>query len=936
MATTPADLPTDPSVQRGEDVARQLGVDPQRGLSSAEAARRLAAEGPNELRSPPAVSVWRRWLAQFRSPLVYLLLGAAAVSAVAWVVEGTAGAPVDAVVILAVVVLNAAIGFVQETKAADAVAALRTLTAPSSTVIRDGRPQRVPTTEVVRGDILALSAGDAVGADARLLAASELYVQEASLTGESVPVAKTPATLSAPAALGDRHNMVFRGTVVPRGVGRGVVTATGMATQVGEIADLIDRTKTRASPLDREIAHLSRRLGLAVVAIAILVMSVTALLNDIATINDLVAVLLLGVSLAVAALPEGLPTILSMVLAIGVQRMAKRRAVVKQLASVEALGSVSVICTDKTGTLTRNEMTVERVLTASGEARFTGSGYQPRGQVLVGEAELTGGPLLAELRAVCTAGAVANNAALLEHDGDWRIEGDPTEGALLVAAAKIESTAGVITRYTRRAELPFSSERKMMSVCAEDTTGRLMLFSKGAPDVLIQRCSRIRRGEEVVELDSAERDRMLGVVAEWATHALRTLAVAYRPLPDQDSEQVTDEAERGLVLLGVVGMIDPPREEAAAAVAEARRAGVRTLMITGDHPGTAGRIATDLGIATASGDTQIGSNPDDLDDAALAREVEDVSVYARVAPHHKQRIVDALQANGRVVAMTGDGVNDAPALKGADIGVAMGSGTEVAKQAADMILADDNFATIVAAVRQGRVVFDNITKFLRYLLSSNIGETFTVFFGVVLSGVLGLREATGAGEVVLPLLAVQILWINLVTDSLPALAMGVDPPVEDVMARGPRDMDERMLGRRMWGEILYIGLVMAAATLLTMDIFLPGGIIAGEDSLIVARTAGFTTLVLAQLFNALNSRSSATSAFHRLFHGRWLWAALGGAVVLQIAVVHVPVLQTAFGTAPLRWEHWLVAAGLAATVLWFDEARKLILRQRRLNSPRRG
>ena len=931
MTTSPT-LDLDPSVTDAQDVARHLGVDPGTGLSSEEAARRLAADGPNELRGAPPVPLWRRVLAQFQDPLVYLLLVAVAISVGAWLVEGASGAPVDAIVILAVVFLNAVIGLVEESRAEDAVAALSTMTAATSTVLRDGRLRTVPSAELVRGDVLVLAEGDAVGADARVLSASNLRVQEASLTGESAAVAKSPATLPEPVQLGDRTNMVHKGTAVPQGVGRAVVTATGMATEMGAIAELLEETEEDPTPLDREVAQVSRFLGITVVVIAIVVMVVTALVNDVSSASDVVTVLLLGVSLAVAAVPEGLPAILSMVLAIGVQRMARRRAVVKQLGSVETLGSASVVCTDKTGTLTRNEMTVERVLTASGEAEVTGIGYAPEGEVGADGSPLTPGPLHAEVLLTLAGGSLAGNAELHRRDGSWTVEGDPTEAAFLVAARKLPGTRELVERYTREGEVPFSSERKMMSVLLRDPDGRRALMAKGAPDVLLERCTHVRRGDDTVELTAADRERVLAGVRSFTERALRTLAVAYRPLADDERLADDDDGtrlERDLVLVGVVGIIDPPREEAAVAVAEARRAGVRTVMITGDHPGTAARIAADLGIVEPGGRALTGADLDRLDDAALATTVEEVSVYARVSPQHKNRIVDALQANGRVVAMTGDGVNDAPALKSADIGVAMGiTGTEVTKQAGNMILGDDNFATIVAAVRLGRVIFDNIKKFLRYLLSSNMGEVFTVFFGVVLAGVIGLTGAADSGDVVVPLLAVQILWINLVTDSLPALAMGVDPEIDDVMARRPRSLDERVIDRRMWGGILYIGLVMAAATLLTMDIFLPGGLVEGEDSLDVARTAGFTTLVLAQLFNALNSRSDTTSAFRRLFVNPWLWGALGVALLLQVLVVHVPFLQAAFGTAPLGLGHWVIAVVLASSVLWLDELRKLVLRTR--------
>lgn len=912
-------------------IARDLDVDTSVGLSVNEAARRLAADGPNELRGTPPVPAWRRLLAQFQDPLIYLLLAAVAISLVAWVIEGAEGPPVDAIVIGAIIVLNAILGYTQEAKAADAVAALSVMTAATSTVLRGGVLATVPSSELVRGDVLVLGEGDTVGADARLIFASALRVQEASLTGESASVLKEPATITHHVALGDRINMAYKGTAVSQGVGRGVVTATGMSTEVGSIADMLDSTVEAPTPLQIEIARISKLLGILVVAIALIVMITIIIVGGITSPSDLVVVLLLGVSLAVAAVPEGLPTILTVVLAIGVQRMAKRNAVVKKLNSVEALGSASVICTDKTGTLTRNEMTIERVVTASGQATVAGIGYRPEGSVTSDGAPLAGDQLR-EVQLVLGAGSLANDAQLREQDGEWSIQGDPTEAAFLVAAHKLEGMTSGLDRFERRAEIPFTSDRKMMSTLhRQKNDGMLLLFSKGAPDVLLANCTRLQVGDGTVPLTDELRAWALDEVEALSRQAFRTLGVAYRVEdPDlvDESDDFDESYERDLIYAGVVGIIDPPREEVSGSIAEAHRAGIRVIMITGDHPSTAARIATDLGIVDSPARTATGTELSTLDSEELRELTREVSVYARVSPEHKLRLVDALQADQQIVAMTGDGVNDAPALKSADIGVAMGiTGTEVTKEAARMILADDNFATIVAAVRQGRVIFDNIKKFLRYLLSSNVGEVLTVFLGVLFAGVIGLTEASN-DSLVLPLLATQILWINLITDSAPALAMGVDPEVDDVMARRPRKLSDRAIDGRMWGGVLSIGLVMALITLFSIDVFLPGGLVEGDDSLDVARTAGFTTLVLAQLFNALNSRSETSSAFRKMFSNSWLWGAIVLGLVLQFIVVEVPFLQVAFGTASLDLEHWLICFGLASVVLWFDEVRKIILRAR--------
>lgn len=922
----------DPSTLDAAEVARRLEVDLDRGLGTDEAARRLARDGPNELRAAPPVPRWRRLLAQFQDPLIYLLLGAIVISLVAWLIEGRHGGPVDAVVIGAIVVLNGLLGYAQEAKARSAVAALARMTAVTSAVLRDGHLQRIPNAQLVRGDLLVLGEGDAVGADARLVQAATLRVQEASLTGESEAVLKDVAALPGPPALGDRRSMVFKGTAVVQGTGHAVVTATGMATEMGAIAEMLDATVEEPTPLQREVTRIGRMLGAAVVVIAVVVVATVFLAFDARGAADVIDVLLLGVSLAVAAVPEGLPAILSAVLALGVQRMARRNAIVKNLSSVETLGSASVICSDKTGTLTRSEMTIERLMTASGCARLTGIGYVPEGRIEVDGAPLQDEAQRAEAICVLSGGCLAGNAQLQRtDDGGWCIQGDPTEAAFLVAERKLGVHEQREQRFERVAEIPFTSARRMMSAIEVDHAhdDERVLVAKGAPDVLLERCTRARVGRDVVPLDEPLRRRILADVDALSDAALRTLAVAYRPLPrgtavDPDRPA---ELEQDLVFAGTVGIIDPPREEAAHAIAEAHRAGIRVIMITGDHPRTAARIAADLGLVEPGAKALTGAELDQMDDARFAEAVRHTSVFARVAPGHKLRIVDALQADDQIVAMTGDGVNDAPALKSADIGVAMGiAGTEVTKEAARMILADDNFATIVQAVREGRAIFDNIRKFLRYLLSSNMGEVLTVFLGVVLAGAIGLVAAEPNGAVVLPLLATQILWINLVTDSGPALAMGVDPEAEDVMGRPPRRPDERVIDRAMWIGVIATGLVMAFVTLLTLDLYLPGGLIEGARTLDNARTAAFTTLVLAQLFNCLNARSDTVSAFRHLFVNPWLWGAIALSVVLQVAVVHVGFLNTAFGTVPLAPGQWFACVALASVVLWVSELRKRMAR----------
>jgi P-type Ca2+ transporter type 2C len=921
MSTTASDAPVwaldiDTAVTR---------TDATVGLTSETAAARLRAYGPNRLEEPPPVPTWRKLAEQFANPLVYLLLVAVAVSLAAWLLEGRQGLPFDVIVITFIVIANAVLGYVQEARAEHAVAALRRLAAPTATVIRDGAEQVVHAEDLVPGDLLILSAGDSIDADARLIEAAALSVAEASLTGESQPVLKSTRPVAADAPLGDRVDMVFAGTAVTSGRGRAIVASTGMNTQIGAIAELLTTTADDPTPLQREIGYVGRALGIAVVVITVVVVAAILLTSDLTSASDLVDVLLVGVSLAVAAVPEGLPAVLSLVLALGVQRMASKRAIVKRLLSVEALGSASVVCTDKTGTLTRNEMAVQVVVTPSGSAEVTGTGYAPSGEVIPDHDDPA---ILDEVRAVLTGGSLANDARLLEVDGEWTIVGDPTEAAFLVAEAKMDGVTELRTeRFERVGEIPFTSERKLMTTLQADRDheGQIAAVTKGAPDVLLARCSSERIGDEVRPLTQERRDAVLREVDRLAGRALRTLGVAYRPLPDVTSDE--DVVEHDLVYLGMVGLIDPPRDEARDAVVQAQRAGIRVIMITGDHPITASRIAEDLGIAGPDDAPVSGHDLDRFDQHALRKAVRTTSVFARVAPEHKLHIIDALQSDGHVVAMTGDGVNDAPALKSADIGVAMGvTGTDVAKEASDMILTDDNFATIISAVEEGRGIFANIRKFLRFLLSSNIGEVLTMFFGVVLAGVIGL--GTSSDGVAIPLLAVQILWINLLTDTAPALALGVDPPPHDLMSTPPRPLGARVIDATMWRGIAWVGVVMAVVSLAALDLGMPGGLLGGDGDVTRGRTMAFTTLVLAQLFNVFNARSDHTTAFRDLFTNAWLCSAVVLSALLQVAVVQMNWLNHAFGTTRLTMGQWLTCVALASAVLWADEAKKILTRSR--------
>jgi Ca2+-transporting ATPase len=914
------------------DLAARLDTDARAGLTNGEAAARRERYGPNQLETEKAVPAWRRFLAQFQSVLVILLLIATAISAGLWAIERGEDLPYEALAILAVVLLNAVMGFVQESRAEAAVAALQAMAAADATVVRDGERHEIPAADVVPGDIVLIDEGDTIPADARLVDAVALQTAEASLTGESLPVTKATEAISEDAALGDRHNMIFSGTAATYGHGRAIVTATGMQTEMGRIAGMLREAKDDPTPLQRELDRTGTLLGLVVVAIAVVMIVTILLVEQVRGLSALFDVLILGVALAVAAVPEGLPAVVTVVLAIGVQRMARRNAIVRHLSAVETLGSASVIASDKTGTLTKNEMTVRIVVTASGRVSFGGAGYRPEGEVSNAAGGQIDNALRAELERALAAADRANNASIGQEDGRWTIQGDPTEGALLVAARKAGLQSDVLDqRLPRVGEVPFSSERKLMSTVHRDTEqdDRGIVFTKGAPDVLLGRCRFEVVGTGTRPLTADRRDEIRRTNEALASEALRTLGVAARWLPvsvlDDAPDPVDGRVEQDLVFAGLIGMIDPPRAEAKNAVSRATEAGIRVLMITGDHPGTAAVIARELGISRGE-PALTGAELEKESPDALARTVNDVSVYARVNPEHKLRIVDALRQNGRVVAMTGDGVNDAPALKKADIGVAMGiTGTDVSKQAADMVLADDNFASIVAAVEEGRAIFANIRKFLRYLLSSNIGEVMTMFFGVLLARTIGLRSE-GDG-VVLPLLATQILWINLLTDGPPALALGIDPPDAALMHQPPRPAGERVITGRMWRGILFVGAIMGAGTLLVLDGAMPGGFIEGTGDLRHGQTMAFTTLMLFQMFNVVNARSDERSAFAHLFTNGWLWIAIGASILLQVAVVHLPFLQQTFGTVALSAGDWLECTIVASSVLWITEIRKLLFRR---------
>jgi Ca2+-transporting ATPase len=931
-----------------EEVLETLGTNGQFGLPETEAQMRLARFGRNELIAQKPLPGWRKFLAQFENVLIILLLVATAISTALWFYEGESTLPYEAMAIFAVVLLNAVMGYIQESRAEQAVAALRKMSAIQASVIREGKRRRILAAEVVPGDILLIEEGDTIPADARLIHSVVLETAEAALTGESVPVPKDTQPILQEVELADRRNMIFSGTNATSGRGRAVAIATGTATEMGQIAGMLETVPQLTTSLQKELGIVGKLLGAIVVVIAIIMIATIIFVEQVRGFKAIFDALILGVALAVAAIPEGLPAVVTAVLALGVERMARRNAIVRNLPAVETLGSATVIASDKTGTLTKNEMTVQVVITASGRVMITGIGYSPEGKVLgdaaVGPSDAPAssdqtdqlikmstvdGTLKIELERALAVADRANNAILQEHNGYWTVQGDPTEGALIVAARKAGLRSDALdARFKRVGEVPFSSERKLMTTVHTDAERqeRILVFTKGAPDMLLERCSQELVAKEPRPLTPDRREAILKANEELARKALRSLGVAFRSLPVNNlkPDEVDGLVEQDLVFAGLIGMSDPPREEARDAVKRAKSAGIRPIMITGDHPVTAIVIATQLGIAENER-VLTGSELEKLSDEVLDQIIRDVSVYARVSPEHKLRIVRALQRAGEITAMTGDGVNDAPSLKTADIGVAMGiTGTDVSKEAADMVLADDNFASIVAAIEEGRTIFSNIRKFLRYLLSSNIGEVLAMFFGVLLADSIGLQAEDQL--IVLPLLATQLLWINLVTDGAPALALGVDPPDPDVMQKAPRAKGEGVLPPRMWSGIVFVGIVMAFGTLLVLDASLPGGFIEGSGDMRYGQTMAFTTLVLFSLFNVLNARSDEQSAFIGLFSNRWLWFSLLLALMLQVAVIYVPVLQHAFSTVSLGLGDWLFCGLVASSVLWLRELTKLATR----------
>jgi len=864
------------------------------GLSDKEARKKLLEHGPNILAEKEKISPLKLFFSQFTDVMVLILLASTAISAFM-------GEMTEAVTIIAIVLLNAVLGFVQEFRTEKTMEALKSLAAPAAKVLRDGKQVSIPAEQIVPGDVIILETGDRVPADATLIDSMSLQADESLLTGESVPVEKTAVPAGKASGCTDRKSMVYMGTVITGGRARALVHVTGMNTEMGGIADLIQNIEEEQTPLQKKLEKLGKIIAVSCIAICAVV-AATGILRG----EDAFSMLLSGISLAVAAVPEGLPALVTISLALGVQRMLKRNALIRRLPAVETLGCAGVVCSDKTGTLTQNKMTVRRF--------YAGDRFVEVKDERAEQSFFAGGSMIDPLKdnilkLTLEIGALCNNASLI-NDKPSRIEmiknriipaevkcgfaGNPTEVALLAVAARTGMTPEALeSMYFRVDELPFDSDRKCMSVVCDNRRGETYVFSKGAPDVLLKKCTRIFNSSGITALTREQSVKILRANETMAGGALRVIAVAYRKLDSRVYRK--GELESDLIFTGLIGMIDPPRKEAAEAVLKCRMAGIKPVMITGDHKLTAMAIAKELDIYKDGEKVLTGAELDNMDETRLEKMAEDVSVYARVSPKHKLMIVRALKRRGHIVAMTGDGVNDAPAVKEADIGVAMGlTGTDVTKEASSMVLLDDNFATIISAIEEGRVIYNNIRKFIRYMLACNIGEVLTMFLGML----AGLP---------IPLLPIQILWVNLVTDGLPAVALGFDPAEKDVMKRPPRESGEGIFSNGLAGIIVFRGILIG---LTTLAVFVTTLYYNGDIGL--ARTGAFVTLVLTQLIHVFECKSETKSIFQMpLFNNIYMVFAVLCSLFMTLAVVYIPVLQNVFKTVPMGLNDWLVTGGLS-------------------------
>ena len=885
--------------QKSDDILSKLETSREEGLNSSDIESRLEKYGHNELKEETGKNFFSKIKEQFSDFLVLILIGAALISIFV-------GEKTDAVVILAIVVLNAFLGIYQEGKAEKSLEALKQMASPTAKVIRNGHLEVVPASTLVPGDIVILEAGDIIPADLRLIESSNLKIEEASLTGESVPVEKNGnIDFDHEVSLGDRTNMAYMSTIVTYGRGKGVVVGTGHETEIGKIATAIQSYEDETTPLQKSLNQLGKFLGIATVIICIVVFGVGLLQG-----RDVLEMFMVAISLAVAAIPEGLPAIVTIVLALGMNKMVKRHAIVKKLLAVETLGSTTVICSDKTGTLTQNEMTVVKIYTDGKILDVTGTGYEPKGEFqLNGENIDTNS--IGDLDTLLSIAILTNDAELEETSEGYKIIGDPTEGALVTLAGKSDvNKKDINSSYPRIGEIPFDSDRKMMTTFHKGyIKDKVVSFTKGAPDIVIDRCSHISTNGQVVPFNNELKEEVLKINSLFSKDALRVLAFAYKEYDSMPENISSESNENSMVFVGLTGMIDPARDEAKDAIKMCKQAGIETVMITGDYKETAFAIAKELGMAENESQAMMGSELDNISDEDLREVVKNTKVYARVSPDHKVRIVSALKANGNITAMTGDGVNDALALKKADIGVSMGiTGTDVAKNTAELILTDDNFASIVAAVEEGRIIYDNIKKFVFFLLSCNIGEILIVFTSILLN-------------LPVPLLPIQLLWLNLVTDSFPALALGVEKGDPDIMERPPRNPDTPLLNKDLMFGVIVQSIAIAASSIAAYILALK----AHPNDIVTARAITFATLITAELLRAYSSRSQKYTLFKiGVFSNKTLVYGTTFSFLLLLVVLYVPFLQPIFDTVPLGFAQWEIVLIFAFIPLVIGELYKVI------------
>ncbi len=871
-----------------EQVEQKLQVTTNRGLTSKQVEQRQKQYGYNALETAKHTPKWIIFLKQFQDFMVIVLLAAT-------LIAGMLGEYVDAIAIMVIVFVNGFIGYFQEQKAEKSLEKLKELSAPMANVYRDKKWEKIMSRELVVGDIVKVTSGDRVPADIRIVKSSSLETEESALTGESLPVMKHATAITRDDLdAQDQVNMGFMGTLVTRGSGIGIVVGTGMNTVMGQIASLMSNTKKIPTPLERKLAELGKILIVVAILLTILVVGLGVIQG-----HPVYQMFLAGVSLAVAAIPEGLPAIVTVALSLGVQRMIRKKAIVRKLSAVETLGCASVICSDKTGTMTENQMTVKEMFLNGEHLSVTGDGYEIEGDFLLGKQKLKREH--PNLETMLVYGQLCNNSSLQVKKGHYYVDGDPTDGALIVAARKLGLSTHNVENFNVIKEIPFDSDRKRMSVVVEDANGRRFLITKGAPDVLLPRCNYVLDKDGRKLLKQRDSDAISSAIDYMADKALRTIAISMKPL----AKDVTLESaflEKDLTFIGLFGMIDPPRKEVKAAIEECRQAGIKTVMITGDHVKTATAIAKKLELLPEGGLVLEGQQLNQMSVAELEDVIEDVYVFARVTPEHKLKIVKAFQERGHIVAMTGDGVNDAPAIKASDIGISMGiSGTDVTKEASSLVLMDDNFATIKAAIQEGRNIYENIRKFIRYLLASNVGEILVMLFAML----LGMP---------LPLVPVQILWVNLVTDGLPAMALGLDQPEDDVMKRAPRSPREGVFARGLGFKIISRGILIGTVTLIAFMVTYQNN----PEHLVYGQTIAFTTLVMAQLIHVFDCRSERSVFDRNPFENMYLVLAVLSSILLLLVVIYWPPLQPIFHTIALSLRDWMLIIGLAAlpTVLF--------------------